>query len=575
MGTAEISARSKRRAFTPADAQVEPRAPWWRSTLVIALLGQLLLWAAFPPPGLFPLAWLAPIPWVWLIRRQSLSGRRPYPTLWLSSFLFHLAALYWVTLPHWAASFGWLALCAYLAVYFPLFIGLSRIAVHRWRVSPILAAPIVWTGLELARAHLLTGFGMLALAHTQYRWPLVLQISDLAGGYAVSFLIVLVAACVARMLPLEGKPRVWWPALPLAGVAGAVLLYGSWRLGEQTTRPGPKVALIQGSIDIEMKHDAKRAEQILDQYYGLTKQAVRDHRDLDLIVWPETMFRDAWYTFEENFEPPDDVEWEVEDLEGLSRRNIKRLVAPLGVPFLIGIDTWYFRSGDRTSGDKNGSESRGGKIDQYNSALLTDRSGSVIGRYDKCHLVPFGEYVWFAGTFPWLYKLTPLPGGSTPGSGPSSIEIEGVRYAPNICYENTLPQFIRSQVVELRDAGREPDVLVNLTNDGWFWGSAELDLHLACGVFRAIECRKPFLIAANTGFSASIDSAGRILHQGPRRQTDVIVDTVALDSRQSPYLRFGDLGAGLCLLATVGLAISGLGQAIARRRECPAEQPAG
>jgi apolipoprotein N-acyltransferase len=181
----------------------------------------------------------------------------------------------------------------------------------------------------------------------------------------------------------------------------------------------------------------------------------------------------------------------------------------------------------------------------------------VVNRYDKVHLVPFGEYVWFADWFPWLYQLTPLHGGSTHGAGPVCMQSEGVRYAPNICYENTLPHFIRRQVAELRAVGQEPDVLVNLTNDGWFWGSAELDLHLACSVFRAIECRKPFLVAANTGFSASIDSDGRILQQGPRRDTAVLVDQVRLDSRRSPYLTVGDWPAGLCLLVTGGFAVIG------------------
>src|SRR4051794_33978014 len=98
----------------------------WRSTFALAVMGQLLFWAALPPLNLAPLAWLAPIPWVLLIRRERLPGRRPYLALWFSSFLFHLAAFYWVTLPHWATSFGWLAMSAYLALYFPLFIGLSR-----------------------------------------------------------------------------------------------------------------------------------------------------------------------------------------------------------------------------------------------------------------------------------------------------------------------------------------------------------------------------------------------------------------------------------------------------------------
>ncbi len=336
---------------------------------------------------------------------------------------------------------------------------------------------------------------------------------------------------------------------------GLALVYGQWRLDQQTTDVGPKVALIQGSIDIDMKYDPDRVDQIVEQYYGLSKQATSEQDDLDLIVWPETMFRDAWMTFDENFRPPVDGGWTVPEAEAVCRRNIKRVIAPLDTPLLIGIDTWHFKPGTLP--------------DHFNSALLTDRRGNVLGRYDKCHLVPFGEYVYLADKFPWLYKLTPLPSGSVAGNGPESIELAGYRYAPNICYENTIPHLIRSQVNELRSERREPDVLVNLSNDGWFWGSTELDLHLACGVFRAIECRKPFLIAANTGFSAAIDSNGRILQQGGRRKTGVIVQRVALDRRHSPYLGLGDLGAGLCLVATCGVGAFGLWQRATGRNRRP------
>ena len=544
MGTAQISAQNGVREARSPDEDVAGRgAAWWRSTLGVALIGQLLLWAAFAPLEWAPLAWLAPVPWVMLVRRDSLLGKRPYAALWFSSFVFFLAALYWITLPHWATSIGWVAVSFYLALYFPVFIGLSRVAVHVLGISAIVAAPVVWTGLELARAHLFTGWGMVALGHTQYRWPELLQISDAVGGYGVSFLIVLVAACIARMLACQRSPRAWWPAVPLVAALAAVLAYGHWRVGQQTTEPGPKVALIQGSIDIDMKYDPTEADRIFEQYYALSLRAVREHPDLDLIVWPETMCRDPWLTFDKDFKPRPGANWTVRQAEATSRRNVKRLVKPLGTPFLLGIDTWHYKPGG---------------ADHFNTALLTDREGNVLGRYDKCHLVPFGEYVFFAETFPWLYKLTPLAGGSKAGAGPQSIELAGVRYAPNICYENTIPHLVRSHVAQLRSEGREPDVLVNLTNDGWFRGSSELDMHLACAVFRAIECRKPFLIAANTGFSASIDSVGRILAQGPRRATDLIVTRASIDRRRSPYLDFGDLPAGLCLLATCGLAVVGL-----------------
>ena len=141
-----------------------------------------------------------------------------------------------------------------------------------------------------------------------------------------------------------------------------------------------------------------------------------------------------------------------------------------------------------------------------------------------------------------------------------------VRIAPSICYESVLSHVIRGQVNALAAEGQEPDVLVNLTNDGWFWGSSELDLHLMCGVFRAVECRKPLLIAANTGFSAWIDSDGRIEQQGPRRAKGVIIAEPRLDRyRRSWYLEHGDWFAGVCLAACVLFAAVGLYGRIRRR----------
>jgi apolipoprotein N-acyltransferase len=444
----------------------------------------------------------------------------------------------------------------YLAFYFAIFIGLSRVAVHGLHITPVVAAPVVWAGLEWARAHFLGGFAMAAVSHTQYRWPALLQICDIFGEFGVSFLIVLVGACLACMIPLAAQRRACWHAIPLAGALAATFAYGHWRGGEQTTRPGPQVALVQGSIDIEMKYDPKLGQHIFDEYYGLSREAVDAHPDLQLIVWPETMFREPWFTFDKDYQPPPTARWTPQQVEARSRLAVESTVARLDVPCLIGIDAIHHTSGG---------------IENFNSALFTDRAGDVLARYDKCHLVPFGEYVPFADMFPWLYRLTPLPFGSRPGTEPLAIDVGGARLAINICYENTLGQFIAGQVNQLRAAGQEPDVLVNLTNDGWFWGSAELDLHLACAVFRAVECRKPFLIAANTGFSAWIDSDGRIVAQGPRRATDVIVATPAIDPRGSWFLDHGDKPAGACFLAVGALALVGLRQR-RRARQSPSHQ---
>jgi apolipoprotein N-acyltransferase len=534
-------------------------------TAILAFLGAILLWASFPPLDAWPLAWLAPIPWVLLIRRKTLSGRHPYAVLLLAGFCFWMGVLHWLRLPHPATSVGWVALSFYFAFYITAFVALTRLAVHRFGFPLVLAAPLVWTGLELARAHLLTGMTMASLGHTQYRWIELIQISDLTGAYGVSFLVMFTAASLARMLPLKedggtpclpsdvsgsspGSSSSWnfWPLLGVAVLLGAALLYAHFRLattGEE--EEGPKIALIQGSVDIEMRYNPAMKEQIAREYVELSQEAVAKHPGIDLVVWPETMFltgvefNDSLITFAPDAMPPAQFDgspsefqqWLPRAAEG-SAWKMGQMAKKLGVSLLLGVDRGHFCGDGVTS---------------HNSAAFVGRDGRMQGYYDKMHLVMFGEYVPFARRFPWLQRLTPLPISVTAGERPVAFDLKDVRIAPNICYETVLPHLIRNQVNTLAAEGREPDILVNLTNDGWFWGSSELDLHLVCGVFRAVECRKPLLIAANTGFSAWIDGDGRIQAQGRRRAKDIIVAQPRVDRRWSAYLHYGDWFSGTCL----------------------------
>ena len=151
----------------------------------------------------------------------------------------------------------------------------------------------------------------------------------------------------------------------------------------------------------------------------------------------------------------------------------------------------------------------------YNTALLADPEGRVVSRYYKTHPVMFGEYIPFADWLPWLYQITPMSGGLAIGDGPKVFDVGGLALTPSICFESVVPHLIRSQVVELRRRGTPADVLVNVTNDGWFWGTSILDLHFRCAIFRAIENRKPTIIAANTGFSGWIDAQRAGAGAGP------------------------------------------------------------
>ena len=564
MASSIANLKSRTRSRVGLDAAQHPTLrDRLQSTLGLGLLGSLLVYASLPPLDLWPLAWIAPVPWLLLVRQPELSGRRPYRALWLAGFIFWLAAIHWLRLPHWTTYFGWLALSFYLAFYLPVFVGLARIAVQRLNLSIILAAPMVWTGLELARGHLLSGFTMGSLSHTQIHWPIILQAADIFGDYAISGLIIFVAACVARMIPWrgpsdsspfkgEGRERVsLWPLIPLTIVLATAIAYGHSRMSTQHTRPGPNVALIQGSIDMELNTDEQQMNHVLDEYLQLTKHALVQPEKLDLLVWPETMFRYPLFTFSDDFKPPDDWTASPAERTKTSLKNLADLQnlfhvqvenahqSPLPPALLLGIDAVYYTN----SG-----------YEFFNSALFVDPQGAPLARYDKMHPVMFGEYIPLAEYLPFLYHITPLTGGLTSGHEPISQKLGDVRYAPNICYETVIPHLIRRQVLQLRAKGEEPDVLVNLTNDGWFRGSSELDMHLACSVMRAVEMRKPLVISANTGFSASISSDGRILQQGNRRAPDVLIASVQLDTRHSFYLDHGDWFSGLCLAGCIGLA---------------------
>jgi apolipoprotein N-acyltransferase len=570
------------------------RIPLYRSVLPIALLGSVMLWAAMPgslPFDLGWLGWLAPVPWLLLVRREQLPGRRipsshpegglategstspggrffaplrfaqndsvwPYLALWLAGFVFWLLTLHWIRLPHPALYLGWFALSAYLAIYLPIFVGLSRVAVHRVGAPLWLAAPVVWTGLELARAHLLTGFLMGSLAHTQVHRTHLIQISDLFGEYGVDFLIVLVASAITCLV---FRPRQPWALFPAAFAVTATLIYGEFRIAESQPmdagdRRLVRIALIQGNSLAEWKADPNRERQIMGEYIKLSEEAVatakRDGQPIDLLVWPETMFLTGLLSFDPTYELPSGAPYTKEEATEVGRNDLAALVARLGVPVLVGIVRMHFPASDRPDIDP--------MPQRYNSAALVDSNGVILGTYDKIHRVMFGEYIPFAKSLPFLYRLTPLTGGIEAGSEPVIFELNNRFFAPNICYETVIPHVVRRQAATLVGGSVPADMLINMTNDAWYWGSNELDQHLACGVFRAVETRRPLVIAANGGISAWIDRSGTVREQSPKQEPDVILADVELGYMNSWYLEFGDWFAGVCLTACVVLAIIGI-----------------
>ena len=551
------------------------------------------MWAVLPPLNLWMLAWVAPLGWLLLARDAQLPGRRPYTVLWLAGAAHWLALLQSVRMPHWTLYFGWIALSLYLACYVPVFVGLVRVAVHRLRISLVIAAPVVWVGLELARGHLITGFSIGLLGHTQVRWSALIQMADTFGAYGVSFMVMLVAACVARALPwpfavagAQGQQAgrgttALWPAIPAVLVVLVAAGYGYYRLNEaaqQTSSRSLRVGLVQGTIDVRFDHDPQREMRTFRQYHRLTLEAQQADPDIDLFVWPESSFAlpdpSEQYTLPETLAdetitlPPgfasqlnaEEFEDQVRSMAHYytgGRREILRQINDGGAKtqMLVGTQTVRFGA-DRPR--------------HYNSAILLDPEGEVVGRYAKVHAVMFGEYIPLGDVFPWIYQVAPLSYGLTRGSGPHAFEVDGMRVSPSICFESTVPHLIRRHVARLHEVGTPPDVLVNLTNDGWFWGSNILDLHFTCAVFRAIENRRPVAIAANTGLSGHIDGSGIVRATLPRRTEGVIVADVRPDGRWGLYQQWGDLVAALCLVGCCGLAVVGWRQ----RRRGPEPGPA-
>jgi apolipoprotein N-acyltransferase len=463
-----------------------------------------------------------------------------------------------VRLAHWATYFGWLALAAYLASYLPLFLALTRTAVHRLKVPPIVAAPVIWTGLEFARGYFATGFSLALLGHTQVGWIPLIQISDLLGAYGVSFLVMLVAACLASCLPGGARNatidnRGWrlWPLAPAAVLLAATLGYGHYRtsqLAEDSARPALKAAMVQAWVDTIFEYDPERDVDNFNRYADLARKAAAENPDLDVIVWPESAFSDTRPLVTRDEPPPGEIwssdfnSW-FEEAESRFEQKSTRLAGEIGgdTSLLVGVGVHHI--------GRDGAK-------QYNSAAHISPAGEVVGRYDKMHRVMFGEYVPFGDCLPWIYRLTPLGGGLSRGREAEAFEIAGLRLAPNVCFESTVPHLIRRHVVELEQRGESPDVLVNLTNVGWFWGSSMIDLHLACRVFRAVEHRKPVLIAANTGLSAWIDGNGRIRALGPRFDDTILVAEVRADVRRSLYTGWGDWAAAMCLAFCLVAAFS-------------------
>ena len=414
--------------------------------------------------------------------------------------------------------------CLYMSIYTPLFVSVARTLVHRYRMPTVVVAPVVWTGIEWIRCNFATGMAMACLSHTQFKQPLLIQVADLSGAYTLTFAMITVAAGLGvatlpwflrRTETHKLSPKLVSVAVSVV-VFGFVVAYGQYRISEPivTLSPLVKVGIVQSSIDVVFEPPTMEEETArFEQYRDLTLAARQKWPDLGLVLWPESAF------------PMPEL---LSDLD--EERTVGYFASAISDVWhaVTGYPEKYSNSIPLLTGTTTHDPAR---QEMFNSAVLISAPGEVTERYFKNHRVMFGEYVPFADWFPALQEMTPIGRGLTAGADFKCVDVGGVCFTPTICFETTVPHLIRHQVNELTNQQQEPDVIVNLTNDGWFFGTSCLDLHLACNVFRAVEMRKPNLVCANTGFSAEIDSSGRLLQLGKRRDVDILKAEVGSSRR--------------------------------------------
>ncbi len=493
----------------------DPR-PWARRAGpgVAAVVGGGALALAFPGTDWNGVAWLALAPLFAVT--VATPPRAGFGWGWLGGTVFFLVLLRWLdhtfrlysSIP-WPLT--WLPIAA-LAAYCGLYVGLVTAAAS-WlarRVGPGLAlgaVPFVWVVAEWVRGFLLGGFPWGLMGYSQHSALPVIQIAELGGVYVVSFLVVAVNAAAAGLAVLPW-PRAAVGAVGAGGVLAAALVFGMARLGV-VPPPTTAIALVQPSIDQALKWDPAHQATTLGIYLRLTRDALARHPDL--VVWPETA-------------APTVIRRDP-DLE----RALAGLADAGGAPILVGsIDV---------------SDTPPPRY--YNSAFLLSERG-IIGRYDKIHLVPFGEFVPLSGVIGFVRGWAGFIADLEPGPGPVVFPGPPAPFGVVICYEGIFPALVRDFV---RGGAR---FMVNMTNDAWFGRTSGPLQHLAMYPLRAVEHRIAIARAANTGVSAFVAPSGRIAGHADLYERGVLEGRVALRAGETLYTRFGDWFVYGCLAASGG-----------------------
>lgn len=455
---------------------------------------------AFPKWNVPGFAWVAP----GMILFIGVGGdtKRAFLSGLIFGMAFAVGTIYWLQyMPVTGLPIlAWWSLATYLAVYHALWVWFCRRTLPGtledmlkapWaqRTSWIMAMAGMWVLSEWTVGWMLTGFPWLSIGVTQHRLIPLIQFASVAGLPGLSFVIVWFSlSLMFSLYALAMQPRQRFLAwreifLPLL-VVSVLFASGSVRVKRFDDGETRKVTvgLVQPSFPQTLLWDPKTAEDRLDRMIELSHEALASRPDL--LMWPEGGMPGLILHHEE-----------IADA-------VFGLVVEHETPLICGGDDARMRPTATDHGERE-------DWAYFNSAMLVE-PGGVRGVYDKRRLVAFGEYAPLADWLPFMKKLTPIGEGFTPGDKPVQMTMAklDLTVSPLICFEDAFAWLARDAVKA------DTDLLVNVTNDGWFSESAEQWQHLANALFRAVETGRPLIRCANNGITCWVDPMGRVYGSG-------------------------------------------------------------
>jgi apolipoprotein N-acyltransferase len=519
------------------------------SAWLLVGISSLLQILIFPLPGLYVLSWVAIAPLIVAVLRARPAGElevdgavnlraatpgQAFLLGYASGILWFAGTCYWIYdtmhehggLSAPMAAMALFLFCLYLGLYHGLFGLLLGLAAGPGRDDrrALISAPFLWVAVELARTRV-TGFPWCLLGTAQVDNISLSRISTWTGVYGISFEIVLVNVAVAAAFLVPRKKRN--TLLLAALVAAAVLQAG--RLVDAPALAGDHVALlVQENVPVDENWTRDTFQRTLRELTDLSVKAAaaepgsRDSASgaTNLIVWPESPA--PFFANDPLFRGP------VSELARTTR-------------------SWVVTG---AIGSTPATQNSGTVSEVFNSAALVSPAGDWTGRYDKVHLVPFGEYL----PFPWLFSfaggLTKEVGEFKKGESRAPLAAGSMPLGIFICYESVFPGEVR----EFANQGAQ--VFVNLSNDGWYGDSGAYAQHLNQTRMRAIENDRWILSATDTGVTASIDPYGRTVARLARKERGALVAPYALTSVTTFYTRHGDWFAWLCAIISAGALLT-------------------